>query len=134
MFTRAYPLIHRNRKRTGRKPRPTPPTPVAGAPVLVAAEYLASTWVRLTFDRPVSFTTPFESDELFVNDGPSTGIIWVGSLVTALGPNQIEASLLEYDPSGAMETTLSASTTTGIVSAFDGTAWAGVSNVELPFP
>jgi hypothetical protein len=102
--------------------------------VLIAAEYLAGTWVRLTFDRPVTFTSPIVSDELFVNDEPGTETLWVGNLITALGAAQIEVSLLEYDPGSGTVTTLSASATTGIVSAHDATAWAGVTNVELPFP
>ena len=124
-----------SRRRVGRKRKPAAMNaPLAGAPVLIAAEYLAGTWVRLTFDRPVSFTSPIGSDELFVDDAPGTGSLWVGNLITALGAAQVEVSLLEYDPSAGAATTLSASATTGIVSAHDGTAWAGVSNVALPFP
>ena len=132
MLLPAPPLFPRKRKPPAKPKRTAPPAP--GAPVLIAATYLASTWVRLTFDRPVTFTSPIESDELFVNDEPGTETLWVGSVITALGAAQIEVSLLEYDPGSGTETTLSASATTGIVSAFDGTAWAGVTNVELPFP
>lgn len=107
---------------------------MAGAPVLVAAEYLASTWVRLTFDRPVSAPPTMSGDALFVDDGPGTTTIWAGTTITVLAPAQLQIALIEYDPSSGTVTTLDASATTGIVSAFDGTAWAGVSGVELPFP
>ena len=58
----------------------------------------------------------------------------MGGVYTVIGVNRIEVSLLEYDPSAAADVTLDASTVTGIVSAFDGTEWAGASNVGLPFP
>jgi hypothetical protein len=123
------------KRRVGRKRRAeAAATPLTGAPILTAAEYLTSTWVRLTFDRPVSSTTPIPGDELFVNDGPETGSIWVGASITALSPMQIEVSLTEYDASAGTTTTLSASGSTEIVSAYDATPWAGVTNVELPFP
>ncbi|MGB7159139.1 MAG: hypothetical protein WBD40_13805 [Tepidisphaeraceae bacterium] len=116
------------RRRSGKRPMP----PLAGAPVLIAAAYLAATWVRLTFDRPVS-AGPIESDELFVDDRPA-GIIWTWASITVLAPQRLQMALTEYDTSSGSVVTLSASATTGIVSAFDGAAWAGVTDVQLPFP
>ena len=125
-----FPTPTEFRKRRGRA---KPPPPLAGAPVLVAAEYLASTWVRLTFDRPVD-AAPGVVGELLVADGPQTGTLWVGTGVTRLDAARVEVALSAYDAAAGAVTTLTADAATGIVSASDATPWAGASNVELPFP
>ena len=127
-FIPAKPRVRRQRRAAA-----AGATPLAGVPILIAAEYLVGEWVRLTFDRPIN-AGPLTGDELFVDDGAQSETIWVGSTITVLGPDRIEVALLSYDGSGSTDTTLDASGTTGIVSAFDGTEWAGVSDVELPFP
>ena len=118
------------RKRRPQNVAPTPPLP--GAPILVAAEYLApGTWLRLTFDRPVS--GPLVGEAIFVDDGPETGLIWVATSETPVGPTTLELTLSQVGTSGGAATTLTAGGETGIVSAFDDTAWAGVTEVPLPF-
>lgn len=128
------PPVKFPRRKRRRAPGRAPDQPLTGAPILIAAEYLAGTWVRLTFDRPISAPAAIVGDELFVDDGPATAAIWSGGAITVLGPAEIEVALVEYDESAGTTVTLSASAATGIVSAFDGTAWAGVSGVGLPFP
>ncbi len=133
MFTRAYPLIHRNRKRTGRKPRPTTPTPVAL--VLIAATYQEATWVRLTFDRPIDIAGLVGS-AIVVDDANLSATRWQGTaaatMVTAV---TVQIELTEFDPLvGGSGILLDATGGSGIVAVDDGGAWGGVSDVELPFP
>ena len=131
-MTTPTPFIPAKRRVRRKRRSVSTPAPLPGAPVLVAAEYLApGTWLRLTFDRPVS--GPLVGEAIFVDDGPETGLVWVATAETPAGPTTLELTLSQVGTSGGAVTTLTAGAETGIVSTFDGTAWAGVTELPLPF-
>ncbi len=121
------PFIRRRR----RQPRAVAPA----ALMLVAAEYQEGVWVRLTFDRPIDISA-MNGSAITVDDGPLSGTLWVGLEVsgTLIGPATVQIELEPYDPSSSAQTLLNAAAGTGIVAVGDAAAWAGVSDVELPFP
>ncbi len=126
-FDLAPPRVRRKRRAIGS------PGPVAL--MLVAAEYEESVWVRLTFDRPIDISA-MNGSAITVDDGPLSGTLWVGleSPGTLIGPATVQIELEPYDPSTSAATVLNATAATGIVAEDDGGAWAGVTDVELPFP
>ncbi len=121
----------RRRQVVSSPPTPAPPVGL----VLVAAAYQESTWVRLTFDRPIDISS-FNGSAISVDDGPLSGTLWVGLELSAtlIGPATVQIELEPYDPSSSAQTLLNAAAGTGIVAVGDAAAWAGVSDVELPFP
>jgi hypothetical protein len=132
MLLPAPPLYPRDRKPRPRANRPaTPVVPVALT--LVAAQYQDSTWVRLTFDRPIDIAG-LDALAVLVDDGQFGAVLFEGSGGTLLTPATVEIPLTIIDASSAAGVLLSAGTNTGIVAVDDGGTWAGVSNVELPFP
>src|SRR5688500_3188383 len=119
----------RSRKR-GETPAPTPP----GAPlVLVSASWEVGGAVTVTFDRAVDVSGIVPA-ALVVNDGP-TGFTYQG--ISLL--EQPTAQTLAVECSGTSEyegpsVMLNVSSVIGIVAADDGGTWAGVTDLELPFP
>ena len=133
MLLRPIPLIYRKRSRPIRRaPRVVPPV----APLmLVAATYDADgPKATLTFDRAVNVSA-FEGSAINVNDPVSAAATFEGSGGAVLvSPAVIDVMLTPIDlPSGTV-VTMSATALTGIVAADDGGTWAGVADLELPFP
>jgi hypothetical protein len=82
-------------------------------------------YVTLTFDRAVSITGVHPA-AISVNDGEFAD-------ATLVSPTTVRVTL-ELDSDAGPGVTLTASPDNGIVAADDGAAWAGVSDVGLPFP
>lgn len=124
------------RKRRGkRRRRPAPAAPAPAALTLIAAAYVESTYVELTFDRPIDIAA-LVADQIRVDDGPVSGTLWegVGAGSTLISPAVVRITLGEFDPSSGTTTVLNATAASGIVAVDDGGTWAGVSDLALPFP
>ncbi len=123
------------RRRPGRKKRPAQFSPPPAALVLVAATYAESTWVQLTFDRPIDVAGLIGS-AITVDDGDLTATRWeaTGPSVTMIDPATVRIELVEFDPFAGVGILLDATGGSGIVAVDDGGTWAGVSDVALPFP
>ncbi len=118
-----------------RKPRARPRRKQRKAPaalVLVAAAYEPSTWVRLTFDRAVDLAA-LDPGQITVSEGWVSHTLWAGAGATLVGPAEVQVALVAAGPSTTTDPFLTATAATGIVAVNDGGAWAGVSDVVLPF-
>ena len=125
------PVYRKRRGRVKRKP-PAPPAP-AGPLVLVAAAYEETAYVDLTFDRAVSVAEAV-AGAFAVRDG-TVGWRYVGFGA----PSLVSANVVRVELTGDEEivqagVTLSVAPGNGIVAAGDGAAWAGATDLELPFP
>jgi hypothetical protein len=135
MLTRAYPLIHRKRKRPAARPRPRTPA----ALVLVAADFDAGAvpapTLTLSFDRAIDIAE-VEPSQVSVDDGPSSGSIWVGGAgtPTLVDPQTVRVPMSEFSASASPATMLTATAASGIRAADDGGTWPGVTDLELPLP
>ena len=132
MLLPAPPLYPRKRRRQPKAARYVVPV----APTLVSAslEGEGDVLVRLTFDRAVDVAGIVPA-QVTVNDGGGTGLAYAGAgLDDTPSPEQLVLSLAETGPAAPGATTLSASGATGIVAVDGGAAWAGVTELELPFP
>ena len=130
------PFIFQPRKVPQRRPRAAvPPTLPPPAPlVLVAATYLDSDWVQLTFDRAVN-AAALVAGQVSVDDGQISGSVYAGAgAATMITPQTVQIGLAYVGPSAIGETLLTAGAGTGIVAVDDGGTWAGVSDLSLPFP
>lgn len=115
--------------------RPREGRPRALKPVtLVAATYDAGVpYIQLTFDRAVD-VSGLVGLAITVNDGVEAGGIFAATgAVTIVSPTTVRIELSELSASSTPSTTLTATADNGIVADGDGAAWAGVSNVALPF-
>ena len=99
----------------------------------MAASYDPTAAVVLTFDRAIDIAG-IDGAAVVVNDGVN-GLQFAGTNgVTLVGPAAVEvvlAGLGEWLDPGV---TLTVSPANGIVAAGDGAAFAGVTDVGLPFP
>ncbi|MGC4031711.1 MAG: hypothetical protein QM754_08255 [Tepidisphaeraceae bacterium] len=119
------------RKRRRVKVRAMPATPTASGPVLVEAVYESMTAVTLTFERAVSVTVDMLTG-VHVTDGDQ-GEAYHGENYEMLSPTSVHVNLYYDQPYSGPGVTLTAIADTGIVAANDGSAWAGVTDVALPF-
>src|SRR4051812_46698183 len=120
------------RRRPVRVP-PAPPGPVALT--LVSATYVAGMSIELTFDRAIDIDALVGS-QITVDDSAPLNIRFVATGAASLaGPAAVLIELEEGESwFGGSGIHLNASAATGIVAADDGGAWAGVTNLALPFP
>ena len=100
---------------------------------LVAADYLSANWVRLTFDRAVDAAALVANQITFV-DQPAGGIYQGTGAATMVGPQTVQVALTPIGMTGGSERLLTATAGTGIVAEGGGAAWAGVTDLPLPFP
>lgn len=128
MFTPGKP------NRGGRRRNPSGIAMSPTAPVLTAATVdLESLRLTLTFDQTID-VDGFVPSSLTVEAGKITGESYTGSeSFEASGPGVVEIALESTGASGSEIVTLTASAANGIVGTNGGLAWAGVTNVELPF-
>lgn len=119
----------RRRKRRGVGSLP----PVVVPLTLVSASYEVGTSVTLTFDRAV-VVDGSDPSQVVVDDGGQTGQQWLGAGATLDGPATVVVSLVEGSATPAFATLLNATAATGFVAADDGGTWAGVTELELPWP
>ena len=103
--------------------------------VLVAAAYddVALT-LTLTFDRAIDIAG-LAAGAVVVHDGNILGYVFAGQGPGLLvDPATVRIALAEGEPWSSNETVFSATAGTGIVAVDDAGEWAGVTDVELPFP
>jgi hypothetical protein len=111
-----------------------PPVPVQG-PVLVDGGFSADPdkpALTVDFDREVS-VAGFVPASLIVND-PGSGTLYRATSAGVFGGITVVFSVEAIGSSSGSQTWMSASAGNGIVSSDDGTPWAGVSELGLPFP
>ncbi|CAN5488679.1 hypothetical protein BH09PLA1_BH09PLA1_02290 [soil metagenome] len=123
------------RKRRRRKQAATSAPPVQPF-TLVAATYDPDFGPTLTlvFDRAINFDS-FDGAQIIVDDNASLNLRFhAGGEFTVSPANTIAITLNEIDSASGSGVTLDASTDTGLVAADDGSPWAGVTDLELPFP
>ena len=137
MLLPSAPQFRRRRGRAKAQPGagPTPPPPVAL--VLVSATYQTfdDPMLFLVFDRAIDIAG-FEGSGILVDDGQFRLTLYdaLGGL-TLDDPQTLRIELTTVGASTvAGEVLLSAAADNGIVAVDDGGTWAGVSDLELPFP
>jgi hypothetical protein len=118
----------RRRKRRNVSASTTPP-----ALMLVGAAYDASLQtVTLTFGRAVD-VSGFAPEQVSVIDGPNAQLFQATEIVLD-NPTTATVALTQVDTASGEEVLLDATAANGIVAVGDAEAWAGVTNLELPFP
>jgi hypothetical protein len=133
MLLPAPPLYPRKRtpRPRGNQP-PAPPAPVALT--LVAATYESGTAVVLTFDRAVDVAA-FVGAAITFDDALDTGLVYDGQGgATLVDPLTVRVLLQSVGGSSGSVDVLNATASSGIVAVDDGGTWAGVIDLELPFP
>jgi hypothetical protein len=125
------PLLRRRRGRSRNGSNVAP-----AALVLVAAAYEAGTvppTVTLVFDRAID-VSGIAGAAIVVSDEGDLGETLTGTgAVTLLGPATVRIGLVKVGDPLPGSTTLTATAGNGIVAADDGGAWAGVTDLVLPF-
>jgi hypothetical protein len=110
-----------------------PPTPAALT--LVAAEYnhVDGPVVILTFGRAVEIGG-LDGSQIVVDDADDSGLKFAATGAATLDdPATLRVVLNEIGDATGTGTTLTAGAGNGLVAADDGGAWAGVTDLELPF-
>ena len=121
------------RKRRAKARAASEQRPPAAAPVLVSASFEASELLlTLVFDRAVTIGGAFEGTSVAVRDGDN--LFDGAGGVIQLDPVTITVGMVLQDVQPGTGTTLTATDATGIVAATGGAAWAGATDLELPYP
>ena len=125
IFLPAKPRVRRKRRGVA--------AVAAVAPVLVSASFEASDpLLTLVFDRAVTQSGPFEAPSVVVRDGDQ---VYNGAGgVTQVDPVTITVGMVFEDTQPGTGTSLTATAGTGIESVAGGVAWAGVTDLSLPYP
>jgi hypothetical protein len=134
MLTDIPPLRPR---RGARKARRVRSAPVGTGPVLIAASYdVLIPSLTLTFDRAVNLTGEgggfLNPETITVHDGVNGIEQFNNPDATGAGTATLVVSLFSNGPWEGESVTMTCGAGTGIVDG-DGVAWAGVSDVILPF-
>src|SRR5688500_8380559 len=133
MLLPAPPLYPRKRKPRPRAKRTPPPPPVTG-PVLVSASWdVGATLLTLTFDRAVN-ATGLQPDSIVVVDGGAVTEYRCNGDVGQPTPESAEILMAEFGEFTGSGIAMNATGGTDIVAVDGGAEWAGVTNLELPFP
>ena len=110
------------------------PTPTPTAPVLVAAAYEIGAAVTMEFDQAIDIGAMSVASVL-VDDAPETGWRWEGTGTPSLqSPTTVRVELSIDGEAVGSAITLTAGPGPNVVAAAGGMAWAGVSDVALPYP
>ena len=127
------PSPYRKRRRPA-KHQPSPAPPPVSAPVLVAAAWdVASNVVTLTFDRAVD-PSGMGPEVVTIFDGVQGFEYHSNNDVSQPNANTVQVVALEFGEFEGTGRHLTAAAPTGIVAVDGGVAWAGVVDLELPFP
>ncbi len=114
-----------------RRRRAAPIAPPA-ALVLVGATLMPES-VVLAFDRAIDLAG-LDGAVIFVDDYESGSLYQGTQFASLLNPTTAEIGMVIIDSSTGTQILLTAGAGNGIVAVDDGGAWAGVTDVELPFP
>ena len=113
--------------------KPLASTPPFGPLVLVAAAYEPGAYVELTFDRAIDIAA-LDAAAIVVSDGDVTGFVYAGTAESFLmGPTVLRVMLAGIEEGAAPGITMTVGAGNGIIASGDGAAWAGVTDLELPF-
>jgi hypothetical protein len=122
------------RKRRGKDRRIAAPSPPVGPLTLVACAYEPATFVELTFDRPIDIAG-LDGSVIVIDDGSMSGFRYAATLAATLtAPAVVRIELDGIEEFAGPDVRLTAGAANGIVAVGDGAAWAGVTNVGIPFP
>jgi hypothetical protein len=100
----------------------------------VAAAYDPGTSIELTFGRAIDIAG-LDGSVIVIDDGSISGFRYAATLAaTLLGPAVVRIELDGIEEFAGPDVRLTAGAANGIVAVGDGAMWAGVTNVELPFP
>ena len=131
MLLRQGPIVFRKHHRPLRRLRGA--AAVVG-PVLVGATYDQGSSVDLTFDRAIDISA-LDPAQVEVDDDQDSGWRLGGQGgATLVDPMTVQVPLDRIGDSSESGVHLFVSASSGIVASGDGAAWAGVSDVALPFP
>jgi hypothetical protein len=127
------PIVIPNIPFIGKRKRPALPVAATG-PVLVAASYApGDLTLSLSFDRAVDVSA-IVPGQFIVFDGDQD-VEWGGTAETWQdSPENLTMVMIENGEYTGEGTTLTVTSTSGIVAAEGGAAFAGVTELELPFP
>ena len=121
------------RPRRRRKRHAVVPQQAPIALTLVGAEYDSGTWsVTLVFDRAVSIAA-FDGAQIVVADADN-GWLLQGAWASLDNPVTVQVGLDQVGSAEGSGVLLDAGASSGIVAVDDASAWAGVENLQLPFP
>jgi hypothetical protein len=123
------------KRRTGRKRKGAAAAAGVGPLALAAAVYAAGEEPTLTlsFDRAID-VGGVDGSAIHVIDGPIGTEYAATGGVTVIGATTVRLGLVFFQDAGAEQVMLNATGGNGIVAAGGGAAWAGVSDLSLPFP
>jgi len=109
--------------------------PPVGPPVLMGANYdPTGLTLTLVFDRPID-VSGFDGSQVTVNDGTYNLNAYAGaSPPTLTDAMTVVIGLNQVIWTEAGDVIMNATTVTGIVAVSDGSQWAGVADLVLPYP
>jgi hypothetical protein len=93
-----------------------------------------SVTLTLTIDRAIDIEGIVVGGDILVDDGAITASLYQANGATLVGPTSVTFELTGIGDSTQSTTTLTATGGTGIVAEDNGGTWAGVTDLELPFP
>ena len=101
--------------------------------MLVAAGYEPTAWVDLAFDRAVD-VGGIDPSAVRVWDGPDTFLYAGVGAVELVSPTTVRVFVTGVEDFAGEGVTMTVGSDNGIVAADDGGAWAGVTDLPLPWP
>src|SRR4029078_5424393 len=125
------PILPAPRRKLRRRRQPTA-APVALT--LIAAEYQAKAWVRLTFDRAIDISALDPAQVQGDDDQDSGWRLGGQGGATLVDPTTVQVPLDRIGDSSESGVHLFVSASSGIVASGGGGAWGGVGDLALPFP
>ena len=127
------PAPPRRLRQDKRRPATTTPTPPATLTLIAASFDDATETLALVFDRAIAIAE-YGGAQTFVNV-PSVGVLYLADGRTTLSPDgrTLASECESLQPATAPAAWLSVPAASGIVDAATGAAWAGVTELALPF-
>ena len=122
----------RQRKLGKGKRLPPAPPPFPHAPVLASAQFVLGFAVDFSFDRGLNVAGIVPA--AFILDDNTGGNRLRGTACTNAILNSFRMEMETIGPAQGSGTTLNVSAANGLVAQADGSPWAGVTNLELPYP